>query len=300
MAARAAMIAGFSLAVLLGAAAGVALTRADGWRPLTVAAVATGPAWGGLLGVVCLGGAVGLGLLTRRFTRALWGAAVAATALTAVGLHGGTIEGLVRVSGGSATGVYVGLAMELLVGAGLWLAGLWVIEKTWRGRLGLEIGPGHEQGPEDVRLWAVPDMAAVGSGLICAVVGAGMGFVLLRDPHPQQAVGGLLVAFLLGGLAAKTAYPKAAATGVLLGPVIVGLGAYGWAAWRYGTIEALLADLYAGRLLPLALAMPLHYIGAATLGCVLGMAWAAALAGDLPDDQEAQGVAIHTETRTEV
>ncbi len=278
MLARLAMIVGFTLAVLLGTAAGGALTSADGWRPVTVGGLACGPLAGGLLLVGCLAGAIGLGLLAGVFTPALWAAAIAAAGLAAVGLHGGSVEGLLRATDAPVAAAYAGMAAELAVGALLWLGGLAVIERVdaaLQQRL-----PQAARPPQGPRLFAWAHMATMNAGLICAVVAAAIGFVLLRDPDPKQAVGGLIIAFMLGGLAAQTAYPRGAATGMLLSPALVGLAAYAWFAWQSGPTDVVLADLYARRLLPLALAMPLHYLGAGTLGCVLGIAWAKALAGE--------------------
>lgn len=287
MPARLATIVGFVAAVLLGSAAGEAMTRADGWRPLTAAAMSAGPTAAAMMLIACLAAALALGLLAGLFTNALWAAGVAAAALAAVGLYGGGIDGLARMSDATPAAGYGLLAAELAVGALLWLAGLALVERiaaAARQRLAQAVRPA-EQHP----LLAWSGGATVYAGLLCAAVGAAVGFVMLRDPSPKQAVGGLIVAFMLGGLAAQTAYPRASAAGVLLSPVLVGLGAYAWMAWHGGTTDQMLADLYTRRLLPLAMAMPLHYVGAGTLGCVLGIAWARALAGE-QDTQPATSI----------
>lgn len=274
---RTAIVGGFLVAMVFGAA----------FQPIGL--------WADQSGVVtlagCLGGVAGLasatvtlalfgltalvlGAAVARASDAVWGAATAAALLASASLFGEGSIALLRVADGPA--VFLSLAVELAALGAVWAAGLFAMAWGWkRGASARDVGD---------RSQASSALAAMGpscgAGLITAVVGGGLTYVLLRDPDAQQAVGALTVAFALGGLAARTAFPESGHRGIVLSPIFVGLAAYVWAFFEYATMQTVLADLYNRAFPPLATALPVHYVSAGTLGAALGIVWARTLAGD--------------------
>lgn len=244
---------------------GTVMRRALGTAGLVAAVVLgvwAGPAPGagrmaGLVaGALLLGGVVAL-------AGRLWAWAAAAALLATSGLQGEGADALLR--GAESRAVFLAMAGELAVLAAVWI--------------GVVVAVARLADRDGARLLRRLDWPTVGGALIAAAVGGGVGFLLLRDPDPQQAVGGLIVAFAVAGLAGRTAFAEGGDLGIVAAPMLVGLAGYLGGYLTYVDMSAAQADLYRRALAPWVMALPLHYIGAGTLGAVLGIAWARSLAG---------------------
>lgn len=109
--------------------------------------------------------------------------------------------------------------------------------------------------------------AGVLGGLIAAVVGQ----VLIQQSAAAQVSVSLLVGFVAAGVLVHAAFGRAGARGVMiLGPLLLGLGAYGVMAWRYGDGRELMRAWYEGRLSGLGMMLPVQIVAAGWLGSLLG------------------------------
>jgi hypothetical protein len=220
-----------------------------------------------------------LGMVASATGNPLCGAFVMSAILTTLAWRGGSIDGwLLRTD---VPGSYGQLAIEAVVWLALWLGALVVLGRTrtalakaWprldkRDHLGL-----------DTRL-GLPGSSDLLAGLVCAVVGGVMAFVLLRASDRGQVLTGLTLAFMLGGLAGQMAVPQHNPIAMLLAPFAVALAAYGWVLLHYpsGNALSLLRAWHSGDLAGTALALPIHYASAGVMGVALGIGWAQGLHG---------------------
>jgi hypothetical protein len=153
-----------------------------------------------------------------------------------------------------------------LAGAGIDAARRWV-----EPRLPERLTSRHLGG--SVRLVGLDGPSLI-AGLITAVVGGGLGWVLIASREPGQAVGGLALGFTAGALVGHAVMPSPRVWPSLLAPAAAGLAAYGGVAWRYqgvGGGDALLQAIYVEGLPGLALALPVHYVTAGVAGVCLGL-----------------------------
>ena len=232
---------------------------------------------------------------------ALGGGMAAALRRAVLGGEGWGASGGAGGSGGSAGAVYI----RMMVGAAGW--GLaWVVAlgvvgwgadrvrgavpRRLQSRHGggggggggglLPGGAGWGVGWDTGRWWT-----AAGEAVVAAGVSGLLTVVLVRSAEPGQVVGGLVVAFAVGGLIGRMVLPVEGAAGVVVAPVLVALGGYAvaWIGQRgagAGTGEggrALLAALYGGELPGPALALPWHYLSAGVLGGATGLGLAQVL-----------------------
>ncbi len=138
----------------------------------------------------------------------------------------------------------------------------------------------------------LPGAQAWGAGLVCAVVGALVSFVLIRTSDSGQVIGSLLLAFALGGLASQLLFPQNKnALVVLVAPMLVAAGVYGYGLWQYQHGEQLLSAWYRGRLIGPALALPMHFAGAGLAGAIIGIGWGQGLQVDGQIEKPVQSTA---------
>lgn len=256
------------------------------WHPLTATVVVTAA---GLP-------AIGFGLVAAASGNSLWGLFTVAASLCVLAAHGGGMHGWLRRHE-QLPGDYLQLILEMFV----WQAGLILMLILIR-----------RSRPHLRRRWPVlvlddrPDQAlvlrlcrpwSVGPGLTCAGVAATVAFFLIRNSDAGQVIGALLVAFTLGGWAAKAVWSGYNCLTVLASPALVAVGAYAWVLLHFGgaDAESVLSAWYlqegagagvGGALPGLALALPIHYISAGLVGCCLGLGLGGEGAGD--DDQHVQ------------
>jgi hypothetical protein len=142
--------------------------------------------------------------------------------------------------------------------------------------------------------WRRPDVNTVAAVVVCAAVATGIAWVLLRNAQNGQLIGGLIVAFAGGVLAARTVAPKANPVALLLSPMLAAAAAYGWVWLRFDHDAAVLTAWYAmsgpsidgvTKLPGPALALPLHYASAGIVGCCLGLGMSAAADGESDNEQ---------------
>ncbi len=139
----------------------------------------------------------------------------------------------------------------------------------------------------------LPGAQAWGAGLVCAVVGAVVSYVLIRTSDSGQVIGSLLLAFALGGLAAQLLFPQNKnALIVLAAPMLVSAGVYGYVLWQYQLEEQLLSAWYRGRLIGPALALPMHFAGAGMAGAIIGIGWGQGLQVDGSVDKPSEGADV--------
>jgi hypothetical protein len=135
---------------------------------------------------------------------------------------------------------------------------------------------------------ALPDVQALSAGLVCLLVGGVLALLLIRSSDRSQVIDGLVLAFMLGGLAGQLIFPQNNPVAMLLSPLLAGMVAYGWVLFAYagkGAAGPLAGDAatqffrkwYLGGLPGLALALPIHLASAGVMGCALGIGWAQGL-----------------------
>ncbi|MCC7408408.1 MAG: hypothetical protein IT442_10070 [Phycisphaeraceae bacterium] len=254
------------LVVLLGLAGGWIWSRSAGELRgpdgLAVLSLVGGPGgWGGVATVAAWGAAAGvLSLGVARWVGARRGMLVAAIAGFVLALGGGPIDGLLRYEAGD--GLYLRMMSELALVQAVAVAWLSVLEicqpaglkdrwggSVWRGR------------------------AAVGlpGGVLTGAIAAVAGQVLIRDSATPQVMVGLLVGFVAAGVVVRAGFGRWGVRGaMILGPMLLGLGAYGVMGWRYDDEQALLRAWHAGRLSGLGLMLPGQIVAAGWLGVLLG------------------------------
>jgi hypothetical protein len=125
-------------------------------------------------------------------------------------------------------------------------------------------------------------------GLLAAVsLGTVIPALIIRSPDVGQVIAGLSIGFVFASFAARQLAPGTPTSSLLLNPLFVGASASIVVAMSYDsgpglrdamyTLLAARAGTEARWLLPLALAMPVHYASAGVAGSVLGMAWSQAV-----------------------
>lgn len=269
--------------------AGDYLLAADGGSGFSLTHGGTGPlsasAAVALLGLPTLA----LGLITAVQGHPLSGVFVVAATLCVVAAQGGPIDGwLWRYADADQLPQRYGLLVLELV---IWQAGL-VVMLTVIGRLrsplrtrfaalAFEDHVGHE-----VKI-AWPGRSALIAGLISAVGSGTLCMLLIRDSHGAQVIGGLVLAFVIGAMAAQLIHPQNNPVGILLSPLLVALAAYTWMLLRYDSTQQVLAAWHAGTLPGPALALPIHYASAALAGAAAGIGLAHSFSATQADPAEA-------------
>jgi hypothetical protein len=230
--------------------------------------------------------ALGAGLAASAAGNPLSGLFVATAALTTLAWRGGGIDGWLWRP--STPGSYAGLMVECVIWLAL-LAGLIAAIEFLRPRI-LARWPKLDDGEHfGTHLhFALPDVQALSAGLACLLVGGGLALLLVRSSERAQVIDGLILAFMLGGLAGQLCFPQHNPVAMLLSPLVAGLVVYGWTLFAYaGPAGAGAGDAstqffrawHQGHLPGLALVLPVHLASAAVCGVTLGIGWALGLQG---------------------
>lgn len=203
------------------------------------------------------------------------GGVFAATAALGVATwQGGPIDGWLWRA--SLPGAYGGLIIELFIWLLLVVGMIFVIDalrQPIRARWRVLAWDRREHKP-----LVVCNRETAYAGALCAAVAGVLALTLLRSSAIGQVVWSLVVSFLVGGVVAQMAFPKAGAAGILISPALVALVGYVWVWLSYDSSEQVLAAWYAGKLPGLALGLPIHYLSAAVAGSALGAGWGQAIA----------------------
>lgn len=292
------------IAVFLGGlvwmAADGPLSDAAGWSGLSLLDARVGVVLAIAMAVLAGVPAVVGGWLAAWAGRRLAGAMVVSGALLFLAAAGGGVSGFIDRTQ-AAPWAYGWLIVEsALWAAGLiaFLAVLAVGYRVVRPRLPrwLITAEQEKRGLPEREGWTwrvtTTDLPAVA---VAVAVGLVVTHAVISTPDPRQAMGGLVLAFLLATLAGKLTASDASEPVLLLTPMIVAAIGYAYILLAYSSGRQVEAALYTNRLTGLALAMPIHYASAGTLGAVLGIALAEGSDGE---DTHAAGVGETQSSRT--
>jgi hypothetical protein len=212
---------------------------------------------------------LGLGLFVSVLGNPLSGLFVVAASLCVLAGVGGSIDGWMRREELPAG------YMRLLVEVGVWQLGVALmlvvvgyLRSPMRVRWPALAFEDHLGVDTDIR-W--PNLKALSAGGLCALVGAGLGVLLIRNHETGQVLGSLFVAFAAGGFFAQLVFPQSNPGPVLFAPAVVAMGSYGYLLWNYHSQEAVIRAYFEQGLPGLALALPVHYVSAGLTGCTIGM-----------------------------
>lgn len=222
------------------------------------------------------------------------------TALWILSAQGDTIDGWIRRTSANLPGDYLKLAVESIIWLALLTAFLLLITiarpsiRRWLPLLVSE----HQLGePITLRSKWLP---ALVSGLVTAIVGGLLASFLLRTPEKGQVIGGLILAFLIGGLVGDMAsaflFQKHPANpmGILIAPTLVAITGYLLTSMNYDDGADFLKAYFNTRAAGLALALPLDYASAGVAGAALGAGWSQVMLHGEPS----QPAAAKTENAT--
>ncbi len=245
------------------------LQAADGASGLTLTTARVGM-FAAVLTVVIAGiPALALGMLVSVTGHPLAGVFAVTVSLAALAVGGGPIDGW--MVGASIPSDYGSLMIETLV----WQAGVVVmlvviqrLRSPLRSRWPALAFSDHLGIDTQIRF---PEAQALAAGAICAGFGGVISYFFMRSTDSGQVIGVLLLAFGIGGFAAHLILPQSNPVGILLGPAVIALGAYGYVLMNFHTREDVLAAWFNGDLPGLALALPIHYASAAVAGCAAGV-----------------------------
>lgn len=227
--------------------------------------------------VVALAGipALALGLIASATGNPLSGVFGVCFSLGVLAGWGGPIDGWMRRA--AIPGAYQSLVLETLI----WMTGvvfmLTVIGKLRspvRSRmpalavvdhLGMDVDP-H---------W--PRLSVLGAGCLAAAVAAVVCYVLLRSEKTPQVFAVLLIAFTAAGVVAYMAFPRSNPVGILLSPMLVAIGSYGYMLMKFFSHDAVLRAWYTGGVPGPALVLPIYYASFGVAGAAMGVGMAQAL-----------------------
>ena len=212
-----------------------------------------------------------LGLIASALSHPLAGVFAVTAALMVLAAAGGKIDGFLQRT--ELPAGYGWLVLETaiwLVGLALLLFLIHRLRPALRERLGLL--PTPDDADLGTRL-GLPKSEALLAGLICAGVGGGLGYILIRSTDGGQVIGSLLLAFTIGGLVAQLVMRQANPVPILVSPLAVAIAVYGYIFLMptYATTDNVLEAWFSQSLPGLALALPIHYVSAAVAGCTLGV-----------------------------
>ena len=251
-----------------------ALSSGAGWSGLSLLDARVGPVMAVVVATASGLPAVLGGWLAGWAGRRLAGAAVLGGALLFLAADGGGVEGFLSRTD-AAPAAYGWLIVECAIWAlGLiaFLIALTLLRERVRPRLPRWLVTA-DTADEEARTWRATrgDLPAVA---IATAVGLVVTHAAVATPDPKQAMGGLVLAFVLATLVARLAVSDASPAPLLLTPMIVAALGYAYLVLVYSSGRRVEEALYANELTGLALAMPIHYASAGTLGAVLGLALA--------------------------
>jgi len=272
-----------TLAIFIGAwvwvAAVAALTASDGSAGLTLMMAHGGPV--AALLMVLLAGlpAIILGVVCSSVANPLCGLFTLATALWVLAAHGDPISAWVHRTDANLPGDYVKLAVEVVIWTALLVGFLFLVSAarpTVRAAIPFLAAEPH-LGEELTltRSW----LPALVAGGVTALVGGILAYFLIRSPDKGQVIGGLMLAFMIGGLvgdlAAAFLFQKHPANplGLVLAPAVVAIVAYLLTAAGYKSADEFLTAYFSLKTSGLAFALPIDYASAGVAGCALGAGW---------------------------
>jgi hypothetical protein len=222
-----------------------------------------------VVAIVFVGCAV-LGSFAVRRSSEEVGLFVAAVGLAVFSVRGGSISTTLRYGDGGGGGIFVKLAIELVLLYAIVAAALVVIRKV--------VGPGVTADPaadDDETGSRNHHLMAVG---VQAVTMAVVMFVLGHSESKKQAIIAVGVAAYLGSIAAHYTFPIQRGQWLALGPLVVGL--VGYLLERSHPALASIGLVQQ----PLAIALPIDYASAGIIGGILGhwvsLKWAREAAGE--------------------
>ena len=176
--------------------------------------------------------------------------------LAALASRGGTVGSLLRSSGRPQ--VYFAMLME--TGMLLGMMGLAWTQLSLLRRSGWLAPEPCDPEKEVAASFATRLMATVSQ----AVVTGMLIFILARVDHQKQIMAAVVIASIIGSIAAHQAFPLRPSAPFWIGPFVVAMAGYAWAmkspgAWEIGTPANALAA-----------ASPLHYASLGTAGGIFG------------------------------
>ena len=220
-----------------------------------------------------------LSLIGSSVGNPLTGLFALATALWILSAQGDTIDGWIRRTSANLPGDYVKLAVEMVIWLALLTGFLFLVTLArlpLRRALPLLTTEHHLGEPITLRSKWLP---ALVSGVVTAIVAGVLASFLLQTPEKGQVIGGLILAFLIGGLVGDMAssflFQKHPANpmGILIAPALVAITGYLITAMSYDDGADFLKAYFNTRAAGLAFALPLDYASAGVAGAALGAGW---------------------------
>lgn len=258
-----------------------ALRAADGMPGLTLVDARVGVLVAGLLFVVAGIPALLGGLITSATGTVLSGVFVVAAALGVLAAHGGGMEHWAGTRTMALSVRYTALAGEMVMwGVGVGLVTLVFGRFQSLVRRWLISGAVDETEPAGIFPAVGTRWKSVAAGAVSVAVAGGLAAMLIRSPDTGQIFWSLVVAFLIGGLAARMAVPGCHPWAIMVSPAVVGVIGYLWAALAFAdNRDSFLTALFAMEqslldMPGIALALPIHYASAGVVGVTLGIGWA--------------------------
>ena len=122
--------------------------------------------------------------------------------------------------------------------------------------------------------WSLPNLQAIGGGLLCALVSGVLCFLILRVGDTKQVIVSLLIVFTIGGLMGQMVFPQPNPIAILLSPMIVAVAGYAYVQVKFNSSGQTLAAIWDMTLRGPPLALPIHFASAAVAGSSVGIGWA--------------------------
>lgn len=272
---RVIIIAGIVLGGVIWTLAVPSLRAADGSAGVSLMSAHVGAIAAALAMVLAGLPAAALTVMAAAWGRINAGMFIAATALAAVAVVGGPIDGWLWRS--ELPGAYGSLMIEMVI----WQVG--IVALWFAGRqLRKPIQKHMADPPEDA-----DELGAFGTGGIAAmVISAGVAalvaWFLLRTSQSGQVIGALVAAFAAGGFVARSTMPRVSPLAIYLSPALVAVGGYAMVLMRFDDPQQVLTAWYhisavgnptPVNLPPLALALPIHFASAGLAGCAVGVSF---------------------------
>ena len=221
--------------------------------------------------------ALGLGVSATGHPTA--GVFVVAVSLLVPAVMGGPIDA--RLYRLDSVASYGGMGLEATAYLLLLAGYAWSVRRLrppLRQRLPMNLRCAHHGDDGAADPWGFAPVPLLLNLAAATLVGGVLSVVLLRSSLSGQVVAGLLLAFGLGGFAARSISPRPSYLGAIAAPLIVALIGYAWVLVRFPDPPSLLAAWFGGELWGLATARPIDYASAGVAGAILGIGGAEALA----------------------
>lgn len=258
------------------------LRVADGSAGLSLTTARIGPAAAALVMLVSAVPALLGGMIVACTGNPLSGIFAVGAALCIVAGWGGGIDEWIIRDGAVAPRMYGWLIVEM----GVWEVALAVtlvliqtVREPLRRPLSALISKHHLNAQIAPRRITGTTVTAA---LLCAVIGGLLSVFILRSVDTGQVIWALILAFLIGGLAAHLIVPDGACWAILMSPGLVAITAYSWVLFHFDDHAQFIEAWYrvgktATAVPGPALALPIHYASAGLVGCTLGVGWAQGL-----------------------